>query len=857
MSGTRSELNDLAPAALGSPVPLSNGTAALGGVIPPHECRRGLVDLIYDLATAPTALGKRYLQETADNPPARKVRRSKFNGAAKVWSESMPFTQEAESLSNEYVLSVELAHANRRIPRFFFQPQRIHLDYVKADGVRVVTPVTPDCLVETMDGRLVLVEMASDEEVDAGVQAKNPRFAADDASGRVVDLPLTEACRHLGIAVVLLRSSDINHTLLENYLYLGKGFNTQWQPGESTQAFLTFMRNCLVADFAEVRSKPQGWTTDDVLGAIVHEMVYVDLRCQRLGHHSNARIYAAREHAEAAASAPESLPLLPGPAATATSSHPVDLSSLSDASIAEAWRRWSLIKPYITSGDARAAPQAIRQYLKAYQRAATELSAGFLGLVPDYARRGFRGSHLSSRVDELTDQHIERAALDTNPSPDSGSYGALILACKNEGLTPPSRTTFHNRLRERRTRLDSQRAKFGSEGEYQATPAKALTLSAIARVPQRAWQMGLIDHTPLPIRILEPILGTPMPGVTPWLTYMRDAATDKALGMYISLSRPSYISVMAVLWDCIRRHGRLTEGVLLDGEKPHDSIFVEQLLADQRIDKICRRFLCPRDGSPIERDFKLLIHGLLAYLAGNYVLRPNPHDWPRQWDPAKVADQTIASLYNACTTFLFGYANQELPRKKLGGMTPDVAMEASLRIHGERAFRIHPDPQQARQIILPRHSRGMLQITRENGVRPFGEPYVPLFSIDPCFYDTKVPVRFDPYDITYVLAKIGKTWTELKHRHYLKFNDLKGDQLAAVSLEIREGAIRHERTRSDRIESHASVLDRIMQQPKDPFGDFAKTIAAEDEIPTQSRKDPWARLMEEPIRPSQSYNEEF
>lgn len=838
----------------GSERPPASNQGARSGANQPHECLKSLVDFIHEAATSPTDAGSKYLQDTASNLPARKARRSKFNGAVKVWDEKMPFTQEGESLSNEYVLSIELAH-DKRVKRFFFQPQRIQLDYINGNGRRVRTPVTPDCLVETIDGRLALVEMASSEEAARENQARNPRFSKGNADARIIDLPLTEACRQLGIAVLVLTTSDVNHVLFSNLLYLGKGFNTQWQPGEGTKAFVTFIRNCLVADFTDVRLNPQGWTTDDVLGAIVRGMVYVDLRCQRLGDFSNARIYAAREHAEAEALVPKSLPLLPPPDASGSGEQAVDFAAVSEAAMGEAWRRFELIKPYVVGCSEESPSHAIAGYIKAYERAAKELGAGVMGLIPDFSERGFRGPHLCDRVDKLTDEHVELSALQTNVSPDVGKYGALVRACKAESLTPPSRTTFQNRLRVRRAELDSQRAQGGSEGAYQAQPAKSLRASAIARMPQRAWQLGLIDHTPLPIRIVDPITGKPLIGVTPWITYLRDGGTDKALGMYISLSRPSYISVMAVVWDCFRRWGRLPEALLMDGEKPHDSIFVEQLLATFRIDKICRRFLCPRDGSPVERDFKLIIHGMLAYLQGNYVLRPNPHDWPKQWDPAKEAEHTIASLYNACSSFLFGYCNQQLPRKTLGGMTPDAAMAASLRIHGERGFRVHPDPNQARHILLPRHSRSLLKVTRDAGVRPFGESYVPLERIDPRHYGTDVPVRFDPFDITYVLARLGKKWTELKHRHHLKFASLKGNDLAAVSVEIREAAARHERLRGERIESQASILDQIMKQPRNPLGDFVKTLDPENEPPNPIDHNLWKQVAARSVKPAGSYQE--
>lgn len=826
-------------------------------VVPtPHGFRLGLVALIEKAATTPTEDGLAYIKNADESMPARRVRRSKFNGAVRQAGETMPFVQEGESHTGEYPLLLE-CDWSQAVVRYYMQPPSLDLDYVNKNGKRVRTRSTPDCLVELADGRAAIVEMVSEQEAQNESASGNPRFRLDDSTGRYVDAPMAERCRPLGIASVLLTTGDVNPTLIENYLFLGKGVRSDWQATAGTEKFLEFVRNSLVVTYQQATHAQNGWDADDVIGAIAHGLVYVDLRRERLGHFGTARIFASAEHHGMSEAVPVAVPAIHDSDSGPGTFKPFDLSVRGDAAINEAFRRFEIIKP-VLRGEAtrRSLDKEGRRWLKKFRLAVAEHGAGFVGLIPQYDQRGFRGSHLGEDAEKIISALVKLRATDRNVSPDLVSYGQLRTQCKNAGVTPPSKQTYHKRLKAARAEAANIKAQHGDEAAYQTAPAAPLTPSAISRVASRVWQLGLIDHTPLPIRLLEAVYGTRIEGASPHLTYMRDSATDEAIGMYISWCRPSEVSIMGALWDCYKNFRRLPEALLMDGEKPHDSIIVEQLLGSMEMDKMARRFLCPRDGQDVERDFKLMMHGLLAYLQGNYVLRQDPREWPRGWNPAQFADRTLGSLWLACRKFLFHYCNRELPRAALGGLTPHQAREASLRVHGNRGFRVHSDPVQARHILLPRVSKGVLGLTRSNGVRPFAQAYVPPSPIDPVFYGTDVPVRFDPLDIRYVIARIGNRWTELHHRHRHRFDGLSPDELAAVSVEIRETYRRHEQESPERAEKHAAMLEDIFKVSKDPLADMAKSREQEPESPPPVDESVWDRAKKGGYAPAKSYAEE-
>lgn len=840
-SGSRSAISETTPR--------SNRDRAAAAVRP-----LGLVAVIDALATTPTDLGRRYAEETGLASPSRRARRSSSNGVVRFAGEKMPATEEAESVTLEYSLALELDH-DQRVKRFNFQPQRISLDYVNANGRHVRTRYTPDCLIELVDGRMALVEMKPVETAEKECAARNPRFSWNADLKRYVDKPFSAACAGLGIAPIIATDADINYIYIGNLLFLGKGFRTAWVATPGVSALVEHLYSIGSSKYFDLARSPQGWTTDDLVGAIVHEHVYVDLRKERLQPYGLADVYPSRKIFELAAqtrTAADSKPVC----ATPAEPFRLDLSKTSDAALQEAWRRWDLIKSVVRGADCESTLSSMaKRYLRRYRLQHAADNVGFAALIPDYSSRGFTGSHLDERVEELLVAEVGAVATNEVLQVGTYGYGKLILRCREEGLPPPSRQTYQCRLRAEKSKPAAIKAASGSEGVYQKRPASPFSISTISRIAKRAFSLGVIDHTPLPIRLIESVFGTPIEGLSPWLTYMRDDATDMALGMALSWGRPTTRSILSVLWDCYRQFGRVAEGVMLDGESAHDSVAVEKVLAFLTTDKIARRFLKPRDGRGVERDFSRMMHGLLCYLSGNYVLRQNPSEWPRGWNPAQMAERTIGSLFTAVRTFLFDYCNTQLGRASLGGLTPIDAMQASLRMHGERGFRVHADIRQSRHILLPLTPKAPLKFDRQTGVRPFGQSYLPVVPVDPVFYKTPVAVRYDPFDIRYVLARLGNQWTELRHRHAERFEGMSADHLAAISTEIRETQARYERKSPERAEDFAKFLNQALTATKDPLAELLKSAAPANEPVAVVNESIWSRARSEAGSKSKTYFE--
>jgi transposase InsO family protein len=117
----------------------------------------------------------------------------------------------------------------------------------------------------------------------------------------------------------------------------------------------------------------------------------------------------------------------------------------------------------------------------------------------------------------------------------------------------------------------------------------------------RPFEIAHIDHTELDIETVCSRTGRVLG--RPWLTLLTDAFSRRVLAFYLTFDPPSYRSCMMVLRECVRRHARLSQIVVVDGGRDFQSIYFETLLARYECTKKTRPAAKPRFGSVCERLF--------------------------------------------------------------------------------------------------------------------------------------------------------------------------------------------------------------------------------------------------------------
>jgi len=84
---------------------------------------------------------------------------------------------------------------------------------------------------------------------------------------------------------------------------------------------------------------------------------------------------------------------------------------------------------------------------------------------------------------------------------------------------------------------------------------------------------------------------------------MMDAFSRRALAVYVDFEEPSYRSCMMVLRECVRRHSRFPQCLVVDGGPEFRSTYFEALLARYECIKKTRPPAKARFGSVMERLF--------------------------------------------------------------------------------------------------------------------------------------------------------------------------------------------------------------------------------------------------------------
>jgi transposase InsO family protein len=532
-----------------------------------------------------------------------------------------------------------------------------------------------------------------------------------------------------------------------------------------------------------------------------------------------------------------------------TTDHPLlnvedgaSLSELSPKALSAALDRFSQIHPALNNPDHRLSTTQ-KKWLAAYKMEAASSGSGIFGLAPDFSSRGNSNRRISEEVIEILDAVVEEAAMRPNDSNHAPDLGLLRKRCKEAGLTPPSKQTFYQELAKRKAELDSITAKGGASAGYQNAPAKPVPASSHSRSSPMPWIVAMIDHTPLPIRLVQSQTRAPI-DKTPWLTKMVDDSSGAVLGFFITWDRPNSDHLLAVLWDCCRRFKRLPETIALDGERPHDSISVEKVLAKSGIDKVSRRYKSPRDGSAVERSFKTMQDAVLSHLDGNYAERPNPLAWPEGWRPTNDATLTMGALWLALEKFYFETHNQEIRQQSIGNLTPYEYMIAMEQGYGAREHLSYQDLDRSSALILPFVRRkGSRTLRRESGVRIHGHSYLPAEQVTGFSYGKEYAVKYDPLDIRYALVYINGNWTRFVHRHVERFKGMDPLELAAISVELIQASKQHNSESDERAEKNADALEKIFTASPDPLAAWLEKQSTSTDSPAVAN--PWRESVTE------------
>jgi putative transposase len=422
-----------------------------------------------------------------------------------------------------------------------------------------------------------------------------------------------------------------------------------------------------------------------------------------------------------------------------------------------ALERYEIIRPRL-SGKAVATPchvtpRTVRTWIKQFKAAELKYRNGLLGLVSHIKKRGNTNERLDPRTESFMKYAIEHEYGTAVKKTKTIVYGFFSNLCAAAGiLRPPSYKTFIKRIK-RLLDVEMTEKRDGSKVAYQIADFLERVDTDVPIHGDRPWEFGHIDHTQLDEEALHSDTGNNMG--KPWITLMIDSCTRRVLAYYLTYDPPSYRSLLGVTRECVRKHGRLPENVIVDRGSDLKSVFFEKLWARFQRNVIKRPPTMPRFGAIIERFIYTMNMQVIHNLRGNTKAMKNARQTTKAVNPKNLTVWDLPMLDEALSRYFYEEYDNRVHSAL--GMTPREAFEKGVAKFGSPTLILYD--KSFIMDTLPSTRSGFATIRQQRGIKMFGHNYqANQFRNDQELYGTKVEVRYDPYDMSVVYAYVRKQW---------------------------------------------------------------------------------------------------
>ena len=423
--------------------------------------------------------------------------------------------------------------------------------------------------------------------------------------------------------------------------------------------------------------------------------------------------------------------------------------------LARARERWRVLQHLEQHGKPPDGIHArtVRRYRRWEKEGTQRYGSAFAGLIRLRGRRpGTRD--LPAPQAQVLGEVVDAFAGDRRAGRVSAAHSRMVALCAERGVSPPPSESTLRRALARAPVAKTDAARRGSRAGYQS---EGPSLGGDCPLPphgDRPFEIGHIDHTPLDVRLVSSVTGAVLG--SPWLTLMVDAYSRMPLAAVLSFDPPSRHCVARVLFDCVRRHHRVPDTLVLDQGPEFHSHDVENALAYLQVHKLERPARKARFGAEMERLFGITNTRFVHELTGNTTLLALGRALSSDRHPSRSAVWTLPLIERASHRWLFE-VYPDLVHGTLGE-TPRAVFERGLARDGERVARYVPCDESLR-ILLAQTIRG---ITRQvDSVRGVVIDYLRFWHDDFQFGDvagTSVRVKVDPADCSVAFAYVRGRW---------------------------------------------------------------------------------------------------
>ena len=417
--------------------------------------------------------------------------------------------------------------------------------------------------------------------------------------------------------------------------------------------------------------------------------------------------------------------------------------------------RWEVLREYRETGTVPAglAKGSVERFERWAREGLRQYGGEYFGLIRRQGRR--RGTpELDSERQALLAEMVEKYGDDRGGAGYSVIYREFKKECKKRAIDPPpSYSTLRRWLK--RTRLWDTTLKREGWRSAHGVKGPVRRMGDVPAAPTRAFQTAHLDHTPLDVKVVSSYTGKVLESRVN-LTFMVDGHSGMPLAMGLSFDHPSRVAACEVLLDCIARHRRLPDNIVVDKGKEFGSVDWEGALVRLGVNKVGRPASSPRVGSPIERHFGINDSEFIHALPGSMMLSKSGQKQSRSHAPAKFAKLTFAQLQKGCERWFFEVF-PELVHGELGATRREV-FEHSLERSGERTSRHVPLDDSTRMLLSLSVRGDTRKVHPVRGIRvKWLDYWNDLFSYGDVV-GTNVEVKVDPLNVSVVYARVRGKW---------------------------------------------------------------------------------------------------
>jgi transposase InsO family protein len=466
------------------------------------------------------------------------------------------------------------------------------------------------------------------------------------------------------------------------------------------------------------------------------------------------------------------------------------LDRASAADLAEANRRYAILTAYRAGGwnpELGITVRTLQRWEAGVRQAEAIYQCGYAGLLPQIKLSGNRTSRLPEETRQLMEEYIGQEYENERQPTRFAVWSKLLLECESRGLPAPSYRAFCQSV-ERRPRYEQLKKRQGRRAAYQVKEFFYELSEQTPRHGDRPFEIAHIDHTELDIELVCSQTGGDLG--RPWASFMTDAFSRRLLAVYLSFDPPSYRSCMMIFRECVSRHHRLPQIIVIDGGPEFESVYFETLLARYEIMKKTRPPSQSRFGSVCERLFGVANTRFIYNLAGNtQMTKGNLRLITKEVNPKNLAVWTFGSLEARLREW--AYEVYDISDHPALGNSPREAFLIAQTLKGARLNRAVYPNEEFEMLTLPTTAKGAARVMAGRGVKINYIYYWCEAFRDAEVEGREVPVRYDPYDAGRAYAYVRNHWRQCHSEHYLKFQHRTERELMIAAAELRRRNQQH------------------------------------------------------------------